>query len=241
MKKTAAVLVLFLMMTVAANAAPPGEVLSNELTVTVTVTVPGGGGGGGGPILPPPIVVIPPEPIPGGSVRFADVVGHWAEDIVNDLADREVVTGYPDGTFRPDDPVSRAETAAILCRALGVTERPESAFPDCIGFWFSGFVGGMRENGSLQGYPDATFRPANAITRAELAVVVTRIIGADAAPSGSTQQYTDQIPAWALDYVSAATAAGYFGGYADGTFGPSRSATRAELCAVVLKLLDLRK
>ena len=61
---------------------------------------------------------------------FTDIAGHWAEDTITRWADVGIVNGYPDGTFKPDEPITRAELAKIVTLAFGLTEKTEQTFAD---------------------------------------------------------------------------------------------------------------
>lgn len=102
-------------------------------------------------------------------VKFRDMEGHWAKEYVNDLGSRLVVAGTSGDIYSPDRPVTRAELAAIITRALGVkSQTGGSEFTDVsAGDWFLGAVNAAAEYGIVSGYSDRTFRPMQMITREE--------------------------------------------------------------------------
>jgi hypothetical protein len=215
--------------------AAPANVVSNRLALTVTVSA-----GGGLPPGPPPVVVVPAEPPPGGPVSFPDVPGHWAEEEILSLAEKGVLGGYPDGTFRPDVPVTRGEAAAALARAFDLAEKSPAGFPDVAGEWSEGAVSAARMAGLVEGYPDGTFRPGAGILRSELALMATRSVDAGLSSLGESaeERFGDEpFPAWCAGAIASSSRLGVFRGYPDGTFRPGAGVTRAEFAVVLHRLL----
>ena len=113
---------------------------------------------------------------------FSDVEDDaWYAKAVNTMASLGMLEGYPDGTFRPDAPITRAEFAAI---ALAFAYDPASAscsYTDVsTSAWYYTYVAQATTYGWIGGYPDGSFRPNNSITRAEVAVIVNNMLGRDA-------------------------------------------------------------
>ncbi len=145
------------------------------------------------------------------------------------------MTGYPDGTFRPDNSITRAEFAAALARAMGWQENPGAAnFADGLPEWARGFIGAMVERGVTQGYEDNTFRPDQPISRAEMVVMIMRALGIE--PAG-TPGFSDNIPDWAKGYVAAAAGQGIVNGKPGNLFAPADDSTRAETAVMILRML----
>ncbi|WP_135555351.1 S-layer homology domain-containing protein [Paenibacillus cymbidii] len=144
--------------------------------------------------------------------------------------------GYEDGTFRPDQPVTRAEIAALIDRSLGdgaATEADGYAdVPDA--FWASAAVARLQAAGIMAGDGDGLFRPQSPITRAEMAAVLARWKQAGEA---AAHDYADTSGHWAADAIDAATAAGWLDGYPDGSFRPEQSLTRAEAAKLMNRAL----
>jgi uncharacterized repeat protein (TIGR02543 family) len=111
---------------------------------------------------------------------FSDVaVGkHWANTAISTLANAEVINGYPDGSFRPDAPMTRAELIAVVARFLKTpTVEGGTAFTDVDGHWAKAYIYAAFEAGIIQGYGDGTFRPDALITRAEVVTIVNNLLG----------------------------------------------------------------
>ncbi len=156
--------------------------------------------------------------------------GHWAQDEINYLLSKEIVSGYPDGTFKPDKPITRAEFIKIINKIIGNKEKAEVYFKDVNeNDWFYDEVAKAIKSGYVEGYGDNTFKPNNQITRQEAAkiLVVAFRLEDDNLNSGS---FVDQkeISNWAWEYVILLKNKGYVSGYADGTFRPNAPITRAE-------------
>ncbi len=114
---------------------------------------------------------------------FSDVkAGDWFNEAVSSLARASVINGYPDGTFRPQSPISRAEMATLLTKLTVkdtslVKEGEAKNFPDTTGHWAAGYIRTASAKGWIAGYEDGTFRPENKITRAEAVTMVNRMLG----------------------------------------------------------------
>ena len=111
--------------------------------------------------------------------KYPDAEGHWGQQYVDYYTEKGVVKGYPDGTFRPDDRITRAEAAQVLLnyfkftgRGKGFTDVPATA-------WYYDAVLASQQNGAFEGYEDGTFRPDSNISREEVIVMLRRITTAE--------------------------------------------------------------
>lgn len=143
--------------------------------------------------------------------------------------------GFGDGTLRPDQAVTRAEAASMLHRLL---ENPAQGtylgFSDVAeGAWFYAPVASLADMGLID--QTDTYRPNEAITRAELVDMLVRLY-----PDAVGEANFSDVPAdyWAHDQIAAATSLGWLAGYPYGTFGPDRSLTRAEACAILGRVTE---
>lgn len=113
----------------------------------------------------------------GGSSNFADVKGHWAEPYITPLVANDIISGYPDGTFRPDVRITRAEICAVMSRAMDLsTGSIKSSFPDIEGHWAKNDIQLIASNGIVNGYTDGNFRPNASATRAEVSAITYRML-----------------------------------------------------------------
>lgn len=167
----------------------------------------------------------------------ADLAAHWARTAVAPLIQRGVIRGFPDGSFRPDAPLTRAQFAAMLAAAFGWPDPGDRPLPfrDALPTWALPGIRAAVTRGVITGYPDGLFRPDKPLARAELVVLIDRVL---ALPEGMAQSFRDaaQIPRWALPSVRRAAAAGLTGGLG-GFFRPLVTATRAEAAALVVRAL----
>ncbi|WP_379157027.1 immunoglobulin-like domain-containing protein [Paenibacillus sp. sgz5001063] len=179
---------------------------------------------------------------------LADLSSHWATEYTDRLIGMGVMKGFGDQSFRPDEPVTRAQFASIITRALGLKPSGSAAeFADQsnIPAWAAGDVAAAVESGILKGYASggkSVFRGSEKITRAEMAVMLSNALKTspiEVSIAGDSLLPADQsaIPAWAQASVKAGMDAGILRGFEDNTFRPDKTATRAEAAAAVSKLL----
>ena len=174
--------------------------------------------------------------------EFLDMAGHWAEEAVRQAVAKGIITGYPDGTFRPDHPITRAEFTVMLVRALQLegTGAPLTFTDrDQIGSWAAEAIGLAVEAGIVRGYEDGSFRPDAPITRAEMAVMIARALKLPIEEDASTGFADDEaIPRWAKGAVKALRELGIVGGRGNNAFVPNGTATRAEAVVMLLRMLE---
>ena len=153
------------------------------------------------------------------------------------------IFGYADGTFRPDNNMSRAEAAAIFARLIsekkGENISGKAKFKDISSKdWFAKEIGYLEKYGIIKGYSDNTFKPNDSVTRAEFVAMTVRFdaLFNEVKKDGYTVKYTDVATNyWAYSDVAYAKHAGWLNGYADGTFKGDNAITRAEVVTVVNK------
>lgn len=172
---------------------------------------------------------------------FSDVTGTWAADDINQLADLGVVTGNPDGSFKPNSQITRAEIVAILVRLYDLDSDSSVTFGDTENHWAGGYISIAASLGYVNGLGENNFGPNKALTREQLAVMVTRIAELESSGSSTvTFSDSDSISGWALDGVRAAFENGLISGYPDGSFHPAAEITRAEACHLIVNLIELQ-
>lgn len=175
--------------------------------------------------------------------EFADISGHWAEASIKQAAGTGIVTGYPDGTFKPGKTVTRAEFAVMLVNTLGLKKTgAELTFIDSasIGAWAQNAVAQVVQLGMMKGYENGTFRPNEEITRAEIAVTITNAVGQiskDTPEAGFADD--SEIPDWAKGSAEFLKQTGIMQGKDGNRFAPQEAATRAEAVTVLLNMFVL--
>ena len=145
------------------------------------------------------------------------------------LSNSGIISGYPDGAFRPDANVTRAEAAAIINRVLKKQPTNLSAFGDVPeSAWFAADVAAVKELGIIAGYPDGTFRPNNNMTRAEMAVILQKAFNLQVSSTQMGNRYNDITPSdWAYDAIVAISNMDQTSVFAGEHYNASDSATRA--------------
>lgn len=153
-----------------------------------------------------------------------------------------MVSGYPDGSFRPDHPVTRAEFTVMLIGSLGLAGTDAAyTFKDreAIGTWARRSVDVAVEAGIINGYEDGTFRPNVYITRAQMAVMVAKALQITGETTATTHFADDDvIPQWAKSAVKAVHERGIIQGRGHNKFVPNVTATRAEAVVMLLNMLE---
>lgn len=195
----------------------------------------GGGFGGGSNITLP----APSAPEATGS-KFSDIpYTHWANTAVETLADRNVINGYPDNTFKGDNTVTREEFVKMAVSAFGVVkgDGQVKAFTDvATSFWAKSYIEIAVSAGVINGVSDMTFGVEQPVTRQDAAVIIARILKL-ANGNGKTFADDSAIAEYAKDAVSAMSGAGIINGYEDGTFKPNGLLSRAEAAQIIYNAL----
>ena len=180
-----------------------------------------------------------PAPVePGKVVNLSDIKDHWAEKTIAELVASGAIGGYPDGTFKPDQGISRAEFATIVVKAFQLPEKTGKVFEDTANHWAKNFIATAAANGIVSGYSDTTFGPNDHITREQMAVMIVKAAKL-VESQGKTFVDTDTVSDWAKNAVVTASGKNIMSGYPDNTFRPKNNATRAEAATVIIKSLKL--
>lgn len=152
------------------------------------------------------------------------------------------INGKSDTEFFPDDNITRAETAVIISQLLADKRKPqrENTFKDIpINAWYTEAVTSLCEKGIMSGYVGNLFKPEQAITRAELTSILSKFIFNGDSELKSV--YSDlSKTAWYSDSMAKMINAGYISGYSDGTLRPDSYITRAEVTAIVNRMLNIK-
>ncbi len=108
---------------------------------------------------------------------FTDLEGHgWSNRAISTLYNAGILKGYPDGTFRPSDPISRAEFATIAAKFDKLELQNTTKFTDISGHWAEMYITSSEIKGWIKGYPDLTFKPEQDITRAEAMTLINNVL-----------------------------------------------------------------
>lgn len=179
------------------------------------------------------------------AIAFADVSeDYWAKPYIDALSSRGLISGYEDGSFKPDDPVTRAQIANVVSRTFDLTvdaeDFPFADVPD--DNWAKESISEVVQGGFMTGFPDDTFEPNAPVTRAQaLTTLVTGLnVETPTNVQASIDRYTDAnaIPQWANEKMAAATAGSLVVNYPNiAELNPAEPTTRAELSAMIYQAL----
>ena len=146
-------------------------------------------------------------PVTGGS--FSDVSDSaWYATAVNTLVELDVLSGYEDGTFRPNNAVTRAEFVTAVCKCFDSLSTGSAGFSDVSGHWAEGFINQAVAEDWISGFPDGTFRPDESIQRCQVTAILNKALertGSGFAADAGTQEFVD-VPSshWAYEHIAEA-------------------------------------
>lgn len=175
---------------------------------------------------------------------FIDISEHWGREIINEAAEKNIVSGYEDNTFRPNNSITRAEFLTILYNSgLADTSVNDGniSFADIKGNeWYYDYVKWGAVNDLIVGYEDNTFRGNDVITRQEMAVVISKFIKLTDMKLDENEAVEfadeDKIAPWAKDYVDSISAYGIVRGDNNNCYLPDKDLTRAETAVIINQL-----
>ena len=170
------------------------------------------------------------------AVSPSDIEDHWAKTDIEFLQAKGIMRGDGKGQFRPSDPVSRAEMAALINAAFGYTTDDGIVFADVKpGDWFAKAVSVAATQGYLWGVSDDRMEPESIVTREQAAVIIARVLNLTESSSGFKD--SAQISGWAQSMVGAVSHNGYMIG-SSGYFRPAAPLTRGEAASIVARVLN---
>ncbi|MCC2683803.1 MAG: hypothetical protein K0R75_702, partial [Paenibacillaceae bacterium] len=183
-------------------------------------------------------------------IEFKDVANHWAKAAVNDMGSRMVINGVGNDLFNPDQDITRAEFAAIMVRGLGLRlENGISKFSDVKATeWYGSAIQTARSYSLIDGFEDGTFRPLDRITREQAMVMIARAMKWTGLQSNMYAEEAEEllspyvdagdVSEWARQSIIASLAAGIVSGRDGHELAPQLNITRAEVAAIIQKLLQ---
>ncbi len=161
---------------------------------------------------------------------YIDTDGHWADTQITKWSERGIISGSGN-EFRPDDPITRGEMAAILNNLMHYQAKAENTFSDLDEQWYTDAILGANAAGIIAGHGNSV-RPKDKATREEAAVMLGHALGVKA---GGIPKFKDnaKISIWAVDIVNSMAEKGYINGLPNGNFNPKANITRAEVIAII--------
>lgn len=205
----------------------------------------GGGGGGGGIIIKddkkPSTELVP---VPEKSF-FKDVAEtHWAYENIQKLYDKKIVSGKGDGQFAPGDNVTREEYAKMMVLALdsSITDSEVSYTDVKTGSWYQPYIATAVRDGLINGLGDGTVGIGKALSREDAAVMIERALAREGIElDAGNAEFADNadIADYAKSAIGKLVQSGILNGYADNTFMPKQTISRAEVCTVIVRMINL--
>ncbi|WP_158231759.1 S-layer homology domain-containing protein [Sporosarcina sp. P19] len=183
------------------------------------------------------LCIVAAMPFQAHAAKFTDMNGHWAKKEIQYLYDRNIIGGYPDGTFKPNEPITRAQAFAMLIKALKIplVDNPKIVFKDVSKkSSYYKIMATVNEKGILRG-DQGLMRPGENTSRAQMAAILRRSFNI---PFDSQPTFVDVVPAhWAYADINGIAKQRIAGG-SEGKYMPSQSVTRAQFSAFLTRALD---
>ena len=173
--------------------------------------------------------------------KFRDVIGHWAEKEIMFLAEKGWISGYLDGTYKPNNPITRAQAAKIISNFLGLTPTNEKiSFSDVDqNHWAFDVIRLVAQHKIMNGLGDGRFAPTANITRAQMAQILYNAGFYSQSINNQNHSFSDvDHDHWAYVAIETMKQEGILNGYADGRFGPNDSVSRAQIAAIIYRLYE---
>ncbi|MGI6551904.1 MAG: S-layer homology domain-containing protein [Bacillota bacterium] len=175
--------------------------------------------------------------VKGPEQELLDIAGHWAEKNIKELVARGVISGYPDGSFRPDAKITRAEFVTMLVKSFRLEGGGDGKFADIANHWAKDYITAAAARKIVGGYADNTFRPDELISREEMAAMLVRAAEMPLASGEPVFADRDEISPWAAGPLVTLAEKGIMKGYPDNTIRPRERASRAEAVQVIIHAL----
>lgn len=170
---------------------------------------------------------------------FRDVRGHWAEKQIMFLAEKGWISGYSNGTYKPNNSLTRAQAATIISNYLALTPTNESiSFSDVDkAFWAFDPISLVAQHKIMNGVGDGRFSPNTILTRAQMAQIFYSAGFYSKSVNNPMNSFLDvEKNFWAYIAIETMKQEGIMAGYQDGRFGPNDFTTRAQMAAIIYKL-----
>lgn len=172
------------------------------------------------------------------NINFKDIEGMWAKEYIEQLVLKGAVSGYPNGYFRPDKNITRAEFVSIISKAFNLKDKKGIVYSDTQNHWAKEYIDMAATRGIVNGYNEKSFGPNDFITREQMAVIISRIIKNQNQSNEEVFKDWNEIADWAKSSVEKTYNNSIINGYPDKTFKPKKYVTRGEAAKVIIKALN---
>ena len=178
---------------------------------------------------------------PSKDKTFSDMEGHWAAAQVKLLAEKEIISGFPDGSFQPENPVTRAEFTKMILEAFGIQKNGKATFQDVPSTeWYAEYVAAAAEKGIVTGAENNMFLPNASITRQDAAVILYRSLSNYLTIEKGSTVFADlnSIAEYAREAVRDLASISIINGIGSNKFDPEGITTRAQAATLISNALD---
>jgi len=172
----------------------------------------------------------------------SDIDGHWSEIYIRRLYDLCIIEGYADGSFRPEQSVTRAELVKMALYSKGIKPNPGCYDADCgspfmdLASWQGKWIRPAWDRKIINGYSNDRFAPNKSISRSEAVKVILATYGYG--PLSTSKSFFNDVNGWSVGWVEKAHEIGLVQGVGNGNFAPDRAVTRAEAGKIIAKIME---
>ncbi len=164
-----------------------------------------------------------------GATPINDHASHWAKETIHEALSSGIANGYPDGSFKPNNAITRAEFFALTNNVFGFTDSIATTYTDVPrDAWYTPVITRAEAAGYISGYPDGGIHPKGNINRAEVAAIISRLRSLSATSNAPSFIDASSMASWSRPAIIAVSEAQIMNGYPDGSFKPTSAMTRAE-------------
>lgn len=176
--------------------------------------------------------------VANANTKATDVKGHWAERQITEFIEKGYVKGYPDGTFKPDDSITRSEFVVIFNNVFGLKKGSNKVFNDTKGHWAKEAIDIAVMNGVCNGISATNFAPDDKLTREQASKMLSNYLKLSDQNVDKLESFTDfkEVSSWAVEDVEGVIEKGYIKGYPDKTFKPLETIRRAEVVSMLSRV-----
>ena len=175
------------------------------------------------------------------SIYFIDIQNHWAKASILTALDQGLMNGMSNTQWMPDMPMTRAQAATLLVRALDIDtsamDNDKSVFVDTAGHWADTEIKAAWLYGLVEGIEGGKFAPEAALTREQMAVMLNRIMKLEQQQDKLFEDVSAENSSWSFEAINAMTEAGLLEGFPDGTFRPKDTMSRGQVATLMVRSL----
>lgn len=171
--------------------------------------------------------------------ELPDIQGHWAENMISSTVENGLLEGYPDGTFRPEEPMTQAEFFTIINRSFGFGRAEDLSMPAISsGAWYAAELLKAKAQGYLDILGEGVLMPDRPISREMAAAILGKVMRLEP-DDAIVNDFSDAagFTPWAKGMSGAAVGHGYMQGYSDDTFKPDKHISRAEVSTIMYRVV----